>query len=69
MTLDDLTEILGKADVTIDGKGDHYEIRPKHYLGDAFGELHKKLKTVGAKWDSDKTDKTKSHWTLPKEKN
>ena len=66
VTIDELSEILGKADVTIDDNGDHYAIRPTRYLGDDWHPLHQRLKQVGGKWISNKTNKLNSHWTIPK---
>ena len=61
-----LDKILKDQDVRIIDAGDHWEIYPNHYIGSAFGELHAKLKTLGARWISDKENKMNSHWNLPK---
>ncbi len=62
----DLVKIVENQPVDIHEYDDRYEITPQKYLEEAWKQIHQQLKPFGAQWVKDDTNKTNSHWTIPK---
>jgi hypothetical protein len=61
-----IRQIIHEQPVVLDVYEDHYTVTPTEFMGDSWKQIHNHLKPFGARWVSDKTDKTKSHWRIPK---